>query len=387
MNNDPAVKEPTVLVKLPDGTFVHRTLAEVRQSSQKKPASNLAPLTPKAPLAALRRGAPTAATAPPTPFTKEDAPSLLEETVPIVNEHFRLTSASRDDQVDAVMKKLSFQPAAEHTNRLRTVIQLRLKDVRSVDQTKEVLTRRALDGGVELTLSQAEEVLGVCKSFEPEPITPSRSARALSNDPVKKDETITTLGNQLPIVETRKLPPATATPNNSFVHAPVIETVPVPATAKIPVKPGVGQARAGTGDAATSAASPGAPRAEAMTGFKLSSVPRARTTMNDVVAKPVEMTAVDELRYFTLTDFRRLSNKPEEATMRLKQKFVNLKDESILFFLDALAAWQTSPLYLEYVARLTKSLADQKPLVNPDTDKDRITLAEMQSLARLNSSL
>jgi hypothetical protein len=63
--------------------------------------------------------------------------------------------------------------------------------------------------------------------------------------------------------------------------------------------------------------------------MKLAADSRAKSSMKDIIAKPAPVGPTDEIRSFGLTDFRRLSSKPEEAALRLKQKFINLQGESI----------------------------------------------------------
>ena len=57
--------------------------------------------------------------------------------------------------------------------------------------------------------------------------------------------------------------------------------------------------------------------------------------MHDVKTKPTSLSPLDEIQYFSLIDLRRLSSKPAEAVARLKQKFINLKDESFVLFMDS----------------------------------------------------
>ena len=84
--------------------------------------------------------------------------------------------------------------------------------------------------------------------------------------------------------------------------------------------------------------------------------------MHDVIAPnpgPVKKSSVgpvDELRNFTLVDFRRLSDKPEDAVEKIKDKFDVLREESFLLYLNGKEAWQSSPLCLQYQENLSKSL-------------------------------
>ena len=109
--------------------------------------------------------------------------------------------------------------------------------------------------------------------------------------------------------------------------------------------------------------------------------------MQDVSAPPVEMGPVEEIRYMTLTDFRRLSGKPEEAARRLGQKFITLQEESFVLFLDALAAYHQSPLYADCVVAISQSLANRKPLSNILSDRGKIQLNELVALMEMEKGL
>jgi len=59
-----------------------------------------------------------------------------------------MTSVKRDDQVQSVLQGLNFSVPQEFTSRLRSIIQLRLKDLRSEDETRESALRPGKDGGL-----------------------------------------------------------------------------------------------------------------------------------------------------------------------------------------------------------------------------------------------
>jgi hypothetical protein len=99
------------------------------------------------------------------------------------------------------------------------------------------------------------------------------------------------------------------------------------------------------------------------------------------------MGPVEEIKYTNLTDFRRLSAKPEEAAKRLRQKMYNLQDESFLLYMDALAAYRQSPLYLDYANLVATSLATRKPLASLTQDKNRIQMAEINALLEMEKTL
>lgn len=120
----------------------------------------------------------------------------------------------------------------------------------------------------------------------------------------------------------------------------------------------------------------------------ISAPPVNKQVMSDVVeTRPAVMSPLEEIRYFTLTDFRRLSSDPIEAASRLKQKFVNLKEESVTFYFDAIAAWQKSPLYLDYMRAVAKALSNKIPLAQALETAPAIQIAEITALVEMEATL
>lgn len=324
-------KAPTILVKKSDGTYVRMSLGELKAKRGEGGSQKITNTDFSAPLS--------------------------EELAPAVNPGPKV-SANRIDQVDAIIKKLSFTFSAHNLNRLRTIIQLRLKDVRSVEQTKDSLLRPELDGGMGLAAKQAEEIMKKCE-VKPSPTVPENVS------PLKPRLGGGTkiVANTLPAL--RPIPPfpATSTPNNAFVHSPH------PALSRANMGPQV------------------EPRPGALVpAFKLSSAPEPKPMMHDVVGKPMEMTPVDEVHYFSLTDFRRLAADPAEAARRLRQKFSNLKEESIVLYLQGLTAWRNCPLYLEYLGTILSMLSSGQKLPAP-RDRNLLQFSELTAIVAMEQTL
>ena len=92
---------------------------------------------------------------------KDDAASLLEEPLMEDRPDVFLTSQSRVSQADEIINKLNFR--APDPIRLRGLIQLRLKDVRSEEETRAWLTRSITEGGAGISAMQADDVLKLCR--------------------------------------------------------------------------------------------------------------------------------------------------------------------------------------------------------------------------------
>ncbi len=408
----------TILVKKADGTMVRMSLDEIRQKKagastppapvqvaptqaapapEKPPAvvpDNL-PVEPAPEQKPVVAPAPVAPPRPPKPaLPKADMSSLLEEPAPKTSSGAPLISLPRDAQADEIIGKLSFTVSKTNLNRLRTLIQLRLKDIRSVDQVEEALSRSEQDGGVGLTREQAHEVLKHLPGFE-------------ELIPYKKElPAITTPFNAFKHSQGATSSPAPAKPPAPAPIKPVVQPAPPKPAFQPPPKPMMTQ----------STTAPVAPRPQPATPprpapapvapltkekvietftkttaaedpfMKLAADSRAKSSMKDIVAKPAPVGPTDEIRSFGLTDFRRLSSKPEEAALRLKQKFINLQGESILLYLEALDAWKASPLYGEYVTAAIRALGGKQALSSLN-DTKTITFLEIQAIVAMERQL
>lgn len=113
--------------------------------------------------------------------------------------------------------------------------------------------------------------------------------------------------------------------------------------------------------------------------------------VNDVVLtgqRKQTMGPVDEIQYFSLTEFRRLSPKTESAKEILKGKFQALQEESYVLFLDARDAWQESPLFVLYEQTVLGALQEKKVLTDAISQKsDGLTPAEFDALVEINHFL
>ncbi len=120
-------------------------------------------------------------------------------------------------------------------------------------------------------------------------------------------------------------------------------------------------------------------------------VSTAKPMMQDVVVNtPRKQTVgpVDEIQYFSLVDFRRLSPKTESAKEILKGKFQALQEESYILFLDARDAWHESPLFVMYEQTVLGALQNKKTLSDAVQEKqDGLTQVEFDALVEINHSL
>lgn len=121
------------------------------------------------------------------------------------------------------------------------------------------------------------------------------------------------------------------------------------------------------------------------------SFPTSKPIMQDVTqpASPRKtMGPVDEIQYFSLTDFRRLSPKIENAKEILKGKFQSLQEESYVLFLDARDAWHDSPLFRIYQETILSILQEKQTMASALAQKtDGLTQAEIDAIVEINHYL
>ena len=375
-------------IKKPDGTFARVPLSEFKkmqaakkqgQTDQTAPASVSVKNSVPAPLATSAASNQSAEQIMsrstieikndqvknnnrPLQITREDARSPLEEKMPLTP-RAPLTSSARDKQVEQIVRGLGFSVASDLQGRLKSLVLARLKDIKTEDEVKETLLRAVKNGGLGLTQPQANKLAQSCQEMLRTEINTSKEQ--VPEPPVLKGKTA---GMTL-MVEPPELP--MVIPVNNTVQ--IKNTTPV-ATVKQNSAHNVVSKIITEGIANEPV-------------FKISSKPAVRPTMQDIAAPEVEMGPVEEFRSITLVEFRRLSGNPEEAAQRLQQKMLTVKEESYIWYLDAIAAFHHSPLYMEYITAAGQSLAERKTLANVLSLRNSIKLTEVMAIIEMEKSL
>lgn len=346
-----------ITIKKPDGTIEKITLEEFKARKNKSAKPTPAVTIKKAPAAPPK---PAIISKPPK---SEEASSLLEEITPQKNVGALLVSNDKKKEADDIIKKLNLTLAPHLVDRLRRQIALRIKDVRGEDEAREWLIRPERELGVGLNEAQAEIVLKACRDY----LAKTTKAPVPAVAPLKKSIPPTALRAEeeaLPQKYSAPKPPAAAAPFNAFVRAPEVKEV-KKFDELLKMRDQAG--------ALEQQPKPAAP---------------VRPLVRDITpARQSGIGPVDEIKYITLTDFRRLSAVPAEAAARLKQKFVNLRDESYILFLDALDAWKMSPLRADYLSRVNEAINLGRPLETIAADKEKIQLNEIKALIEMEKEL
>ena len=316
-------------------------------------------------------------------ISRADASSLLEEKIS-TKSHDPLFSPKREKQVEMVIDKIGFNVAPDLLGRLKSLILAKLKDIKSEDEARELLSRSVKNGGLGLTEPQVEKVLQLCREAG------EMEHAADSDVPVLKGRA----NNMALMVEPSELPakPREVAPMPyNKIRSTVIASMAKQSQGMVapPPKHGIATPRntglAMTQESDISKLIKQTAAAEPM--FKLNSQAAVKKSMQDVSASAEEMGPVEEIKSTTLTDFRRLSGNPEEAARRLQQKMFNLQDESFILYLDALGAYHSSPLYGEYMAAVCQSLSERKSLANLLAMKNSIKLNEAMAIVEMERSL
>lgn len=341
--NQPTTPQPmTVMVKKADGTFERKTLDEIKAA---KPAQQVPAPAPK-PVSEPAKVMPVSARA---AMLSQDKEEPVKPAAPN-------SSLPRENQVEEILRKSGAKPKSiSADNRLRTLIQLAIKEIRTPDQVYEAVVRNEQDGGAGLTEAEAKAIM----QFLPKT-------------------------NQNLNAKLEKEIPAVTAPNNSIVRAsakPATSVLPAPQVAPKPqaVAP-VAQKMPMDKQKVIETFSKNVPEEPY---FK---IPPSKSAMQDITSKQIAVGPIDEIKVFGLKDFRRLSANPEEAAMRLKQKFLNLKDESILLYMEGIEVWKHSELYINYINAVLGSLAKKQPL-NVLSDKNAITVEEIKALIGMEKQL
>lgn len=113
--------------------------------------------------------------------------------------------------------------------------------------------------------------------------------------------------------------------------------------------------------------------------------------MHDVIARPISMGPIEELRTMDLTDFRRLAAKAGAAADKIRQKLAVLREDGIDRYAAGIKAWRDSIVYGVYVRMIQQGLADGKSIEEMaaagTSDPERFSGEELQAVIELNKSL
>ncbi len=118
----------------------------------------------------------------------------------------------------------------------------------------------------------------------------------------------------------------------------------------------------------------------------------SKPVVKDVQSKKRLAGPVEELRYMTLTDFRRLSKDPNQAITKIMDSVELVQDQGYHKKVEAIKAWQASPVNQIYVSLTQRAIFESSPLEelrsSYDADKTKmLTKEELAAVIKLNTEL
>lgn len=277
-------------------------------------------------------------------WSREDHRSPLEEniarSVPVAVNN---TSNQPDDEVGEILKRIKFSISNELRGRLRSLIISRLKDVRTNDQVIDYAVRAKEVGGLGLSEIQAQQLLA---AINPQGQDSSLNRRLAA----KKEE--------------RKVDWKES--GEKIVRPSVISTIQPEKVTALEVEE--------------------RKLVERIVGAE-------RHVLQDVTAPAKDkktLGPVEELRQFTLTDFRRLAVTTQEAGRALQEKFTTVRNDSYLWYVEAVDAWQQSPLYKKYLQVIKESIASNKKIaeyLQAARGQDQLKEEEFKAIVKVDQGL
>lgn len=272
-------------------------------------------------------------------WEKEDNKSLLEEDTEEIKKYqgYTVLPASKTDLVEKILAELEFTIAEELLGRTRSLILSRIKDIRTDEQVLEYAMRKKEAGGLNLTTEQAEELIISIKKH--------LGLKSEIQKDNKVEESLEKKSLSEVVSETKS---SLVKPKKIIGQKPVLHDVVLP-----------------------------------------------KTEVSDSSNKIVEMRKksvgpLDELRTFDLRDWRRLSNNPVKAGEELLEKFMVLKSESFLSFMQGVEAWRQSPLYSMYKDIIAVCISSQQKIKDYLFNQDKnniLSPEEFDQLVKVNKNL
>lgn len=231
----------------------------------------------------------------------------------------------------------------EQAARLTTILTARLKDIRDGQETKDILSRDYVMGGMSFSESQIGVIMPI---LEREFGKISERLRVEAEEKISAERRIEEERRRA-ASEAARLAEEQSRDKRfaELVNANSRKKI-IPAAPKVmPGKPVV-----------PSPAQVGKPK------------------IQDVKYEPRLVGPVDEIGSLTLVDFRRLGNTAKEATLKVKEKIESLKAESIKKWQEGVSAWNSGEVNKLYLRLFGEALQKRKSL--GDVIAERVAAGE-----------
>lgn len=301
-------------------------------------------------------------------------------------------------KADEILKVSGLAVDAEVQPRLARVIISRLKDIRDLMETKDVLLRPRDLGGVNMDNASANTLLQLIEERRP---AFEDEVRGVKASPLRNGLHLT------PPIHTPDQP-AAGTPaapgvtlkdkEKTIVTGVVVPSKPIPAPPPLIVKeprpfihPSY-KAQESGGKKLEARTPPAPPSPPPPPQPPKTPVAELRPTVTDVRTLRRVMGPLDELKTMTIEDFRRLGATVPMIAAKVVEKIELLADESLLKRNEGLVAWKSSPLHQLYLAVGAESLEksmDVAHVIEEHTKKNHqvFTKEEFDAIADINRKL
>ncbi|MFA6514400.1 MAG: hypothetical protein WCT50_03910 [Patescibacteria group bacterium] len=368
---------------------------------------------------------------------KEKIFSSVADYVGLSNEQ-RSLDLSKD--INLLIKEAGLAMPSEFLiERLKKILTIYLRGVRSRIDTRASLAKDIATGGLNLTPSEVDQVLKVCDSKKFKYHEEINSASTNTAAPISRLDRIVSesdglkaafpFNNKLssPVVEydlkralasgeTKRIsapeapkakatlelksipeaPKAKATPEIKLASVPHIPPAPPaplappvkPVTPIIPTTPPISPTPVVVAHSAIPA-SPALARKSILGNAAPSS---SRPMMHDVKPAPKIMGPLEEIQFLDLTNFRRLGTTPEEITTKIFNKIKLLEKDGYEKMIAGISAWRKSPVSRLYLRIVQEAVSSGLPLKEALEKREKnnqagLTLAEIEAIMSLNGKL
>ena len=276
-------------------------------------------------------------------------------------------------KADEILEASSLAVDPEVRPRLARVIVSRLKDIRDLIETKEVLMRPRDLGGVNMDNASANTLLQLIEERRPafeDEVRGVKATPALANLHLTPPILTPVKTEAIPPKQLPPPPPLVVKEPRPFIHPSykAEELRSEKQESRAPLAP------------SSPPPPPKMPIAE------------LRPTVTDVRTVRRVMGPIDELKTITVEDFRRLGTTVPMMAAKVVEKIELLADESLLKRNEGLVAWKSSPLHLLYLAVGAESLEksmDVAHVIEEHTKKNHqvFTKEEFDAIADINRKL
>jgi len=290
-----------------------------------------------------------------TPEDDREASLIKEKILPnVVSDVERDTDAEMTAAVVRVMDAAALALPPALTERLRTIITSRLKDVRDTLETKDLLTRPVEKGGMGLAPDAATK-MGAAIEAQFAAVHGALQERSTQQKKQFVEQSLADTADRK-VSREQKDSDELDRLYSAVTRKPVARSITPPTPYTLPPTP--------------SSPPP--------TPFTPPS-----TKMQDVrPPTPARLTGpIEELKNLTLTDFRRLSSDPTEACGKLEGKLDLLEEQGYAKRIEGIKAWQESEVNRLYMQILQASFGAGTPIsavISARTAANTPTLTERE---------